>query len=184
MDICEVLRGTFWKIGRIHIQIYLQTLNEPKYGAFYLNNKVRVHELVLLVQLSWRIASPLELCLDLSQKLYLIFSPSPKKYGQLVASAEGFGLQPRPFLGFLWQGSKHGGPKLYLWVPCMGLHWSSGFQQISYDSIQASWKLGEINSSWKNLNNRLIEVLKMWQPLKEEKTFFGNAFFERRILGA
>ena len=35
-----------------------QTFIEPKYGAFYLNNKVRVHGLVLLVQLSRRVACP------------------------------------------------------------------------------------------------------------------------------
>ena len=36
----------------------LQNSIEPKYGAFYLNNKVKVHGLVLLVQLSWTVASP------------------------------------------------------------------------------------------------------------------------------
>ena len=54
-----VLRGTFWKIWHIQIQIYPQTYIEPKYGAFYLKNKVSVHGLVLLVQLSWRVAPPL-----------------------------------------------------------------------------------------------------------------------------
>ena len=51
---CEklVLRGTFGKVWRIHIQIYPQTLMKSKYGAFYLNNEVRVHGLALLVQLS------------------------------------------------------------------------------------------------------------------------------------
>ena len=48
----QVLKGTFWKIRRIQIQIYPQIPIEPKYGAFYLNNKARVHGLVLLVQLS------------------------------------------------------------------------------------------------------------------------------------
>ena len=46
------------KIPRIQIQIYPCTPIEPKYGAFYLNNKVRVHGSVLLVQLSYRVASP------------------------------------------------------------------------------------------------------------------------------
>ena len=32
---------------------------EPKIGAFYSNNEVRVRNLVLLVQLSWRVAPPL-----------------------------------------------------------------------------------------------------------------------------
>ena len=48
----NVLRSTFWKIWRIHLQIYPQTSIEPKYGAFYLNNIVRVHGLILLDQLS------------------------------------------------------------------------------------------------------------------------------------
>ena len=48
----QVLICTFWKIQRSHINIYPQTPIEPKYGAFYLNNEVRVHGLVLLVQLS------------------------------------------------------------------------------------------------------------------------------------
>ena len=48
----QVLRGTFWKIRRIQIQMNPQTPIKPKYGAFYLNNEVRVHGLVLLVQLS------------------------------------------------------------------------------------------------------------------------------------
>ena len=55
----QVLRGTFWKIRRIQIQIYPETNIERKYGTFYLNNEARVHELVLLAQLSWRVASPL-----------------------------------------------------------------------------------------------------------------------------
>ena len=46
------LRGTFWKIRHIQIQIYPQTYIEPKCGAFYLKNEVSVHGLVLLVQLS------------------------------------------------------------------------------------------------------------------------------------
>ena len=36
----------------VQIKIFRQTYIEQKYGAFYLNNKVGVHELVLLVQLS------------------------------------------------------------------------------------------------------------------------------------
>ena len=48
----NLIKGTFWKIRRIQIQKYPQTSIEPKYGAFYLNDKVRVHGLVLLVQLS------------------------------------------------------------------------------------------------------------------------------------
>ena len=47
-----LLRGTFWKIWQIQIEIQPQISIEPKYGALYLNNKVRVHGLVLLVQLS------------------------------------------------------------------------------------------------------------------------------------
>ena len=54
----KVLRSTFWKIGRIHIQIYPQNSIEPTYGAFNLNNEVRVHGLILLLQLSCRVASP------------------------------------------------------------------------------------------------------------------------------
>ena len=42
----------------IEIQMYPQTYIEPKYGAFYLKNEVSAHELVLLVQLSWRVAPP------------------------------------------------------------------------------------------------------------------------------
>ena len=34
------------------------TPTEPKYSAFYFNNKVTVHGLVLLVEQSWRVASP------------------------------------------------------------------------------------------------------------------------------
>ena len=48
----QVLRGTFEEIWRIQIQIYPQTSIEPKYGAFYLTNKVSAHGLGLLVQLS------------------------------------------------------------------------------------------------------------------------------------
>ena len=46
------LEVLFIKIGNVHIQIYSQTPIEAKYGAFYLNNEVRVHGLVLLVQQS------------------------------------------------------------------------------------------------------------------------------------
>ena len=56
----HVLRGTFLTNWRIQIQIYPQTPTEPKYGAFYFNNKVSAHGLVLLVQLSWRVASYFE----------------------------------------------------------------------------------------------------------------------------
>ena len=48
----KILRGTFWKIWHIQIQIYPQTYIESKYGAFYLKNEVSAHGLVLLVQLS------------------------------------------------------------------------------------------------------------------------------------
>ena len=48
----KVLRGTFWKIWHIQIQIYPQTYIEPKYGEFYLKNEVSAHGLVSLVQLS------------------------------------------------------------------------------------------------------------------------------------
>ena len=48
----KILRGTFWEIRRIQIQIYPQTSIEPKYGAFYLKDEVSAHGLVLLVQLS------------------------------------------------------------------------------------------------------------------------------------
>ena len=53
--ICSLFLGKLW---RIQIQIYPETHIEPKYGAFYWNNKVRVHGLVLLVQVSWGVASP------------------------------------------------------------------------------------------------------------------------------
>ena len=39
-------------------KIYPQNPIEPKYGALYLNNKVTVHGLVLLVQLSWKVGYP------------------------------------------------------------------------------------------------------------------------------
>ena len=48
----QVLRGTFGEIWRTQIQIYPKTYVELKYGAFYLNNKVSVHRLWLVVQLS------------------------------------------------------------------------------------------------------------------------------------
>ena len=43
----------------MQIQIYPQTYMEPKYGAFNLKNEVSAHGLVLMVQLSWRVAPPL-----------------------------------------------------------------------------------------------------------------------------
>ena len=46
------LEGIFWKIWRIQVQIYPKTYIEPKYGAFYLKNKVSARGLVSLVQLS------------------------------------------------------------------------------------------------------------------------------------
>ena len=54
----QVLRGTFKAIWRIHTQMYPQTSIEPKYGEFYLKNKVSAHGLVLLVQLNQRVAPP------------------------------------------------------------------------------------------------------------------------------
>ena len=51
------------KIQRIHIQIYPQTSIEPKYGEFYLKNEVSAHGLVLLVQLSLRVAPPSLICI-------------------------------------------------------------------------------------------------------------------------
>ena len=54
----HVLRDTFGEIWHIQIQIYPQTPIEPRYGAFYLTNKVSAHGLGLLVQLSWRVAPP------------------------------------------------------------------------------------------------------------------------------
>ena len=52
------LEVLFWKIQHIQIQIYPQTYIEPKYGAFYLKNKVSAYGLVLLVQLSLKVAPP------------------------------------------------------------------------------------------------------------------------------
>ena len=54
----KVLRGTFWKIRRLQIQICPQTSIEPKYGAFYMKDEVSAHGLVLLVQMRWRVAPP------------------------------------------------------------------------------------------------------------------------------
>ena len=48
----------FLEIWRIQIQIYPQTPIEPKYGAFYLKNKVGVPFQSLLVQLRWRVTPP------------------------------------------------------------------------------------------------------------------------------
>ena len=48
----QVLKGTFLENPAHKNPIYTQIHIEPKYGAFYLNNKVRVHGLVLLVELS------------------------------------------------------------------------------------------------------------------------------------
>ena len=45
-------KSTFWNIQHLQIQISPQAYIEPKYGAFYLKNKVSAHGLVLLVQLS------------------------------------------------------------------------------------------------------------------------------------
>ena len=47
----QVLKGTFWEIWRIQIQMYPQTPFEPKYGAFNLMNKVSAYGLRLVVQL-------------------------------------------------------------------------------------------------------------------------------------
>ena len=55
----KVLRGTFWKIRRIQIQMYPQSFIDIEQSVFYLNNNVSAHGLVLLVQLSCRIAPPL-----------------------------------------------------------------------------------------------------------------------------
>ena len=38
----NILRGIFWEIRRIQIQLYPQTSIEPKYGAFYLKKEVSV----------------------------------------------------------------------------------------------------------------------------------------------
>ena len=48
----QVIIGTFGEIWRIQIQSYHQTSIQPKYGAFFLTNKVSAHGFVLLVQLS------------------------------------------------------------------------------------------------------------------------------------
>ena len=53
------LRGNFWEIQGIQIQIYPQNSIEPKYGAFYLKNKVSVPLQSLLVQLSLRVTPPI-----------------------------------------------------------------------------------------------------------------------------
>ena len=55
----QVLRDNFGEIWRIQIQIYHQTSIGTKDGAFYLKDEVSAHGLVLLVQLSWRVAPPL-----------------------------------------------------------------------------------------------------------------------------
>ena len=52
------IQDNFGEIWRIQMQMYPQTAIEPKYGEFYLKNKVSAHGLVLLVQLSWRVAPP------------------------------------------------------------------------------------------------------------------------------
>ena len=52
----QVLRGTCWVIWRIQTQIYPQ--NMPKCFGFYLKNKVSAHGLVLLFELSRRVAAP------------------------------------------------------------------------------------------------------------------------------
>ena len=56
----QVLRGTFGEIWHIQVQIYPKAYVELKCGACYLNNKVSAHRLGLVVQLSWRVAPPLE----------------------------------------------------------------------------------------------------------------------------
>ena len=48
----KVHEGTFCKIWHVKIQIYPQISIEPKYHAFYFNNEVTVHGLVLLVQMN------------------------------------------------------------------------------------------------------------------------------------
>ena len=45
-------KSTFWNIWRKQVQMYPQTSIEPKHGVFNLNKEVKVHGLVLLVQLS------------------------------------------------------------------------------------------------------------------------------------
>ena len=52
------LEVLFCKIRHIQIQIYPQTYIEPKYGAFSFKKNVSAHGLVLVVQLSWRVAPP------------------------------------------------------------------------------------------------------------------------------
>ena len=54
----QVVRGTFGASWRIQNQVYPQTSFEPKYGAFYLKNKISAHGLVLLFRMSWRVAPP------------------------------------------------------------------------------------------------------------------------------
>ena len=64
-----------WKIRRIQIQIYPLTSIDPKYSVFYLTNKVMVHGLVLLVQLTWEVASPSWgfLCCSLSYRINVVW---------------------------------------------------------------------------------------------------------------
>ena len=57
-EIKKVFRDTFWKIRHIQIQKYPQTSNQPKYGAFSLRNEFSARGLVLLFQLSCRVAPP------------------------------------------------------------------------------------------------------------------------------
>ena len=57
--ITQVRIGTFWEIWHIQIQIYNKTSIDPKYGVFYLKNKVSVPHQSLLVQLSLRVTPPL-----------------------------------------------------------------------------------------------------------------------------
>ena len=49
----QELRGTFGANWHIYTQMYNQNSFEPKYGAFYLNNKVSAHVLVLLMKRSY-----------------------------------------------------------------------------------------------------------------------------------
>ena len=53
-----LLRGIFFLIWRIQIQIYPKTYVELKYSACYLKNKVGAHRSGLVVQLSRRVAPP------------------------------------------------------------------------------------------------------------------------------
>ena len=62
----QVLRGNFGKIWCIQIKMYPKTYVELKYGACYLKNKVSANRLELVVQLSWRVATPYK------YKIYLI----------------------------------------------------------------------------------------------------------------